>query len=48
MADLVVVIKDGQVAEQGSLETLLARPGPFAAMYGARPGPRQEDPLALP
>jgi ATP-binding cassette subfamily B protein/subfamily B ATP-binding cassette protein MsbA len=48
MADLVVVIKDGQVAEQGSLETLLARPGPFAAMYGARPGHRQEDPLALP
>jgi ABC-type multidrug transport system fused ATPase/permease subunit len=48
MADLVVVIKDGQVAEQGPLETLLARPGPFAAMYGARPGHRQEDPLAIP
>ncbi|HET6982295.1 MAG TPA: ABC transporter ATP-binding protein, partial [Myxococcaceae bacterium] len=48
MADLVVVIKDGQVAEQGSLETLLSRPGPFAAMYGARPSQLQEDPLAIP
>jgi hypothetical protein len=36
------------VAEQGALETLLARPGPFAAMYGARAPQRQEDPLAIP
>jgi len=48
MADVVVVIKDGEVAEQGSLETLLARPGPFAAMYGARATDRQADPLAIP
>jgi hypothetical protein len=35
------------VAEQGSLETLLARPGPFAAMYGERIPNRHEDPLAI-
>ena len=48
MADLIVVIKDGQVAEEGSLSTLLARRGPFAAMYGALEAPRREDPLAIP
>jgi len=48
MADVVVVIKDGEVAEHGSLESLLARPGPFAAMYGARTPDRQADPLAIP
>jgi len=47
MADRIVVIEDGRVAEQGSLETLLARPGPFAAMYGARTQNRHEDPLAI-
>jgi ATP-binding cassette subfamily B protein/subfamily B ATP-binding cassette protein MsbA len=46
-ADLIVVIKDGQVVEQGSLSDLLARRGTFAAMYGARE-PRQEDRLVIP
>jgi ATP-binding cassette subfamily B protein/subfamily B ATP-binding cassette protein MsbA len=48
MADRIVVIKDGEIAEEGSLSTLLARRGPFAAMYGARETPRREDPLAIP
>jgi ATP-binding cassette subfamily B protein/subfamily B ATP-binding cassette protein MsbA len=47
-ADLIVVIKDGQVVEQGSLSVLLARNGTFAAMYGAREPRRQGDPLAIP
>ncbi len=47
-ADLIVVIKDGQVVEQGSLSALLARNGTFASMYGAREPRRQADPLAIP
>jgi ATP-binding cassette subfamily B protein len=47
-ADLIVVIKDGQVVEQGPLPTLLERNGVFAAMYGAPERPREGDPLAIP
>jgi ATP-binding cassette subfamily B protein/subfamily B ATP-binding cassette protein MsbA len=47
-ADVIVVIKDGQVVEQGSLPALLARNGTFAAMYGAQEPRRQGDPLAIP
>jgi ABC-type multidrug transport system fused ATPase/permease subunit len=47
MADLVVVLKEGRIVEHGSLETLLARRGPFAAMYGSQEQ-RQEDSLAIP
>jgi ATP-binding cassette subfamily B protein len=47
-ADLIVVIKDGRVVEQGSLAELLALKGTFAAMYGAREPRRQEDPLGIP
>ncbi|HKW91531.1 MAG TPA: ABC transporter ATP-binding protein [Methylomirabilota bacterium] len=47
-ADLIVVIRDGQVVEQGSLPALLVRRGAFAAMYGAREPRPQEDPLAIP
>jgi len=48
MADLIVVIKDGRIAEQGRLEALLAQNGPFAAMYGSREPHRREDSLVIP
>jgi ATP-binding cassette subfamily B protein len=49
MADLVVVLKDGRIVEHGSLETLLARRGPFAAMYGSQSQEQQqEDSLVIP
>lgn len=47
MADLVVVLKDGRIVEHGSLETLLAQQGPFAAMYGSQEQ-RREDSLVAP
>ena len=47
-ADLIVMIKDGQVVEQGSLPVLLARNSTFASMYGAREPRREGDPLAIP
>ena len=47
-ADLIVVIKAGRIVEQGTLKALLARQGPFAAMYGAREPYPQEDPPVLP
>jgi len=47
-ADVIVMVKDGQVVEQGNLSTLLAHQGTFAAMYGASEPHRQEDPLAVP
>jgi ABC-type multidrug transport system fused ATPase/permease subunit len=42
-----VVLKDGRIVEHGSLETLLAQQGPFAAMYGSQEQ-RQEDSLVAP
>ena len=47
-ADLIVVIKEGRMVEQGTLSELLERKGAFAAMYGGPEPGRQEDPLAVP
>ena len=47
-ADLIVVIKDGRIVEQGTLAELVTLRGAFAAMYGGPEPRRQEDPLALP
>jgi ATP-binding cassette subfamily B protein/subfamily B ATP-binding cassette protein MsbA len=47
-ADLIVVIKEGRIVEQGTLADLLERKGAFAAMYGGPEPGRQEDPLAFP
>jgi ATP-binding cassette subfamily B protein/subfamily B ATP-binding cassette protein MsbA len=47
-ADLIVVIKDGRIVEQGTLAELVTLRGAFAAMYGGPEPRRQEDPLARP
>jgi ATP-binding cassette, subfamily B, bacterial len=47
-ADVIVVIKDGRIVEQGTLAELVERKGAFAAMYGEPEPRRQEDPLARP
>jgi len=47
-ADLIVVIKDGRIVEQGTLAELVERNGAFAAMYGGPESRRQEDPLGRP
>jgi ATP-binding cassette subfamily B protein/subfamily B ATP-binding cassette protein MsbA len=46
-ADLIVVIKEGRIVEQGTLPELLDRKGAFAAMYWGPEPRRQEDPLAF-
>jgi ABC-type multidrug transport system fused ATPase/permease subunit len=35
-ADLIVVLRDGRIAEQGSFETLMDGGGPFASLYRAQ------------
>ncbi len=42
-ADLVLVIRDGQIVEQGSFTELLRRRGPFASLYRTQFGLQEED-----
>ncbi|MBI2525948.1 MAG: ABC transporter ATP-binding protein [Candidatus Rokubacteria bacterium] len=47
-ADLIVVLRDGHVVEQGGFEALMEARGTFASLYRLQDGVRKEDPLALP
>jgi ATP-binding cassette subfamily B protein/subfamily B ATP-binding cassette protein MsbA len=47
-ADLIVVVKEGRIVEEGRLADLVERRGAFAAMYGGPESRRQEDPLGRP
>jgi ATP-binding cassette subfamily B protein len=47
-ADLIVVLRDGRIVEQGSFETLMALRGAFASLYQAQAGLRHENSLARP
>jgi ATP-binding cassette subfamily B protein/subfamily B ATP-binding cassette protein MsbA len=42
-ADLILVVRDGQIAEQGSFAELLRRRGVFASMYRTQFGLREEE-----
>ena len=44
-ADLILVMRDGRIVEQGTHEGLLARKGAYRALYDAQfRGPEIEDP----
>jgi ATP-binding cassette subfamily B protein/subfamily B ATP-binding cassette protein MsbA len=47
-ADLVVVLRDGRIAEQGSFDALMDRGGAFASLYRAQAGLPAEARLATP
>ena len=47
-ADLIVVLRDGRIVEQGSFETLMDLRGAFASLYQAQAGLRHENSLARP
>jgi ATP-binding cassette subfamily B protein/subfamily B ATP-binding cassette protein MsbA len=47
-ADLIVVVKEGRIVEEGTLADLVMLRGAFAAMYGGPESSRQEDPLGRP
>ena len=44
-ADLIVVLEDGRIVEQGTFAELVALKGAFAAMYGEPESRTQEDPV---
>jgi ATP-binding cassette subfamily B protein/subfamily B ATP-binding cassette protein MsbA len=47
-ADLIVVLRDGRIVEQGNFETLMEAPGAFASLYRLQAGVQEEDRLTLP
>ena len=47
-ADLIVVVKEGRIVEEGTLADLVTLRGAFAAMYGGPESSRQKDPLGRP
>lgn len=47
-ADLIVVLRDGRIVEQGRFETLVDRGGAFASLYRLQAGFREEGRLAVP
>jgi ATP-binding cassette, subfamily B, bacterial len=47
-ADLIVVLRDGQIVEHGSFDALVERGGVFAGLYRLAGGPRAEGRVAIP
>lgn len=47
-ADLIVVLREGQIVEQGGFESLIERGGVFASLYRLQGGFREEGRLAVP
>jgi ATP-binding cassette, subfamily B, bacterial len=47
-ADLIVVLRDGRIVEQGNFESLMEVPGAFASLYRLQAGVQEEDRLTLP
>jgi ATP-binding cassette subfamily B protein len=47
-ADLIVVLRDGQIVEQGTFESLLERPGVFASLWRMAEGVPAEPAVAVP
>jgi ATP-binding cassette subfamily B protein/subfamily B ATP-binding cassette protein MsbA len=42
-ADLILVLRDGEIVEQGTFGELLRRRGPFASLYRTQFGLREEE-----
>jgi ATP-binding cassette, subfamily B, bacterial len=42
-ADMILVIRDGQIVEQGTFTELLRKRGPFASLYGTQFGLHEEE-----